>query len=86
MVFVAAIFCLSDPVGLRRLHGRVRQEHVGDLDANTDADSNNIDPDPDADPHANDQFGRLLCGGLAYVSGDVVSYGGNKWTANPVEL
>ena len=54
----------AEPVGLHRLHGGVREEHVGDVVADTDAHADHVITDAHA--HADDfvRFGWLLGGGL----------------------
>ena len=54
----------AEPVGLHRLHGGVREEHVGDVVADPDAHADHVITDSDA--HADDfvRFGGLLGGGL----------------------
>jgi hypothetical protein len=52
----------TERVGLHRLYGGVREEHVGDVHSDTDAHADNIVTYAYA--HSDVQFGRLLRGGL----------------------
>lgn len=66
-----------EPLGLHRLHGGVRQQH---LDDGTDAPAD--DPAPDDPPPTGGTCAAAWVSNTAYVSGNVVSYDGDNWTAN----
>ena len=72
----------AELVGLHRLHRGLRREHVGDASPSPTPSSPSPTTSSSPTPTSGGCSAAAWVSNVAYVSGDVVSYGGDQWTAN----